>query len=88
LTQQKAAVDSGHWPLYRYDPRRAETGQPPLVMDSGAPTLALETYLHAEARYRMVEQATPDRYQQLLHAEEAEIAARQTLYRDLAAKKI
>jgi pyruvate-ferredoxin/flavodoxin oxidoreductase len=88
LTQQKAAVESGHWPLYRFDPRRAESGQPPLVMDSGAPTMDLETYLHAESRYRMVEQAAPERYQQLLHSAEAEIAARQTLYRDLASKKI
>ncbi len=87
LTQQKAAVDSGHWPLYRYDPRRAETGQPPLVLDSGAPTLDLETYMHAEARYRVVEQAAPERYRELLHLAEAEVAARQQLYRDLASKK-
>ncbi|TAK16398.1 MAG: pyruvate:ferredoxin (flavodoxin) oxidoreductase [Acidobacteria bacterium] len=88
LTQQKAAVDTGYWPLYRYDPRRAETGQPPLVMDSGTPTADLETYIHAEGRYRMVEQASPDRYKDLVHSAEAEIAARQTLYRDLAGKKI
>ena len=88
LTQQKAAVQSGHWPLYRFDPRRVETGEPALVMDSGEPTMALETYLHAEGRYRMVEQATPERFRQLLHAAEGEVAARQTLYRDLATKKI
>ena len=38
--QQKAAVDSGHWPLYRYDPCRAEQGKNPLQLDSRAPKIA------------------------------------------------
>ena len=39
LDQQKLAVDSGYWPLYRFDPRRAASGERPLVLDSGAPKI-------------------------------------------------
>ena len=87
LDQQKAAVDSGHWPLFRYDPRRTDAGQPPLVLDSGAPKIALEKYTRGETRYRMVEQAYPERYKELLEHAQSDVNARQALYEELAGKK-
>jgi pyruvate-ferredoxin/flavodoxin oxidoreductase len=87
LDQQKAAVDSGHWPLFHYDPRRTEAGEPPLVLDSGPPKISLDKYTRNETRYRMIEQAYPERYKELLQAAQAEVNQRQAMYEELAAKK-
>ena len=64
--QQKLAVDSGVWPLYRFDPRRVPAGQPPLVLDSGPPKISPREYMRNEARFRMVEQLDPVRFKMLL----------------------
>jgi len=61
LEQQKKAVPSGHWPLYRFDPR---TGQ--FMLDSRAPSLPLEEYLYAETRYRRLVQSRPEEARRLL----------------------
>jgi pyruvate-ferredoxin/flavodoxin oxidoreductase len=52
LTQQDLAVKSGMWPLYRFDPRRAEAGKSPLVLDSKAASIPLEDYMQGESRFR------------------------------------
>jgi pyruvate-ferredoxin/flavodoxin oxidoreductase len=87
LDQQKAAVDSGHWPLFRYDPRRTETGEPPLVLDSGPPKIGLDKYVRNETRYRMVEQAYPERYKLLMERAADDVKSRQALYEELASRK-
>src|SRR6185503_7854433 len=46
MHQQKLAVESGHWPLLRFDPRRSEAGERPLVLDSRAPKIRLEEYAY------------------------------------------
>lgn len=51
LDHQKQAVASGYWPLYRYDPRRAEHGENPFALDSRSPTLALAEFLATEGRF-------------------------------------
>ncbi|MGN6809406.1 MAG: pyruvate:ferredoxin (flavodoxin) oxidoreductase [Thermomicrobiales bacterium] len=56
LDQQKKAVVSGYWPLYRYNPARVAAGQQPLVLDSKAPSLPLGDYFATEARYRLLAQ--------------------------------
>ena len=48
LEQQKMAVESGYWPLYRYDPRRAANGEAPLMLDSADPKAAVDRLLAAE----------------------------------------
>lgn len=55
LDQQKRAVDSGYWPLFRFDPRRAEQGERPLKMDSPAPKLPLSEYLSRELRFQSLQ---------------------------------
>jgi pyruvate-ferredoxin/flavodoxin oxidoreductase len=60
LDQQKAAVQSGYWPLYRYDPRLATAQKNPFQLDSRAPTIPLEQYIYNEGRYTMLRQSDPE----------------------------
>ena len=83
-TQQKRAIDSGMWPLYRYDPHRNGHGEAPLVLDSRAPRLDVARYMEQEARFRMVELRSPERYAMLLAAARAAVRQRWSLYEQLA----
>jgi pyruvate-ferredoxin/flavodoxin oxidoreductase len=82
--QQKLAVDSGYWPLYRFDPRRIAVGESPLKLDSSAPKIELGSYVRNETRYRMVEQANPERFKHLLAAAQREVTNRFAVYEQLA----
>ncbi|HWQ10906.1 MAG TPA: thiamine pyrophosphate-dependent enzyme, partial [Holophaga sp.] len=82
--QQKLAVETGHWPLYRFDPRRIEQGESPLQLDSAAPSLDLADYVRNETRYRMVEQAFPDHFKALLASARREVANRYATHENLA----
>lgn len=82
--QQKRAVDSGVWPLYRFDPARVAADAAPLMLDSGSPTLDVERYMENEARFRMVELRSPTRYRQLVEAARSAVHQRQALYEQLA----
>jgi len=82
--QQKLAVDSGHWPLYRFDPRRIALGESPLQMDSPAPKVDLATYIRNETRYRVVEQMNPEHFKELLAAGQREVTNRYASYENLA----
>jgi pyruvate-ferredoxin/flavodoxin oxidoreductase len=82
--QQKLAVDSGHWPLYRFDPRRIEQGESPLQLDSPAPKIDLGAYVRNETRYRMVEQAYPEQFKHLLASAQREIVNRYAAHENLA----
>lgn len=73
LEQQRLAVDSGHWMLYRYDPRRVVNGENPLKLDSKEPTIKIRDYIYNETRYKMLTKSMPNRAAQLLA--EAEKAA-------------
>ena len=84
LTQQQLAVDTGYWPLYRYDPRILATGGRPLQLDSKPATLALEEYTHNENRFGVVERRDPELYAQLMQAAQADIGRRRALYEKLA----
>jgi pyruvate-ferredoxin/flavodoxin oxidoreductase len=85
LDQQKLAVQSGHWPLFRYNPMLAEGGKNPFVLDSKAPTVPLEKYIYNETRYTMLRQAHPDHAAVLLKGAQAEVNERWRLYEYLAA---
>ena len=82
--QQKLAVSSGAWPLYRFDPRRFATGESPLQLDSASPKTSLSDYVRNETRFRMVEQQDPARFRQLLAAAQEEVARRFAIYEQLA----
>src|SRR6185436_2931459 len=55
IAHQRAAVDSGYWPLYRFDPRRADEGLPLLQLDSGAPGADVGDYMVSERRFRVIQ---------------------------------
>ncbi|MEW6365926.1 MAG: pyruvate:ferredoxin (flavodoxin) oxidoreductase [Acidobacteriota bacterium] len=85
--QQKLAVDSGHWPLVRFDPRRAQAGENPLRLDSKAPKVDLAKYIYNETRYRMLEGIDPVRAKKLLESAQREVRARFSIYEQLAGFK-
>ncbi len=84
LEQQKLAVDSGYWPLYRFDPRRLAHGENPLILDSSAPKADVGKFMANETRFRVVEQQNPDRYRHLLTLAQREVALRFGIYEQLA----
>ena len=65
-TQTKAAVESGHWPLYRFDPRLITQGKAPLQMDSRIPTLDIREYLLKETRYKVIKNTNPERFEEIV----------------------
>ncbi|HYD43517.1 MAG TPA: pyruvate:ferredoxin (flavodoxin) oxidoreductase [Anaeromyxobacter sp.] len=80
LEQQGLAVDSGHWPLFRFDPRRAEAGESPLKLDSPAPKIDLKEYVERETRYRSVKAMNAERYEQLIAEAQKQVRERYALY--------
>jgi pyruvate-ferredoxin/flavodoxin oxidoreductase len=82
--QQKLAVDSGVWPLYRFDPRRTAQGQPPLQLDSGDPKISAKAYMRNETRFRMVEKLDPERFKRLMNSAEKQARQRVAVYKQLA----
>ncbi len=85
LSQQKAAVESGHWPLIRFDPRLRAEGKWGLQIDSKPPSLSLDKYIYNETRFKMLTIASPDAARELLKAAEGDISERWRLYQYLAA---
>ncbi|MCA2002865.1 MAG: pyruvate:ferredoxin (flavodoxin) oxidoreductase, partial [Chloroflexi bacterium] len=85
LDQQKLAVQSGHWPMYRYDPRLAEAGKNPLVIDSKEPSVPLSQYAYNETRYKMLTQMDETRAEELMKKAQRDAKARWTLYSQMAA---
>ncbi|MDX1413018.1 MAG: pyruvate:ferredoxin (flavodoxin) oxidoreductase [Candidatus Promineifilaceae bacterium] len=86
LEQQDAAVKSGHWPLYRYDPDKANLGKNPMKLDSRKPSLPLEKYIYREGRYRMLTQSNPEAANRLLTLAKSDIESRWRQYEVLAAQ--
>ena len=58
--QQKLAVESGQWLLYRYDPRRAERGENPLQLDSSAAKSKVQDFMLSENRFKMLTKSKPE----------------------------
>ncbi len=76
LRQQKLANESGHWPLYRFDPRLEMQGKNPLQLDSKAPKIPMEEYMYNENRYRMLVKSAPETAAALLKIAQANVDAR------------
>ena len=86
MQNQGAAVRSGKWLLYRFDPRRAELGATPLQLDSPAPRMKVRDYLRLENRFRMLESSHPDEAGPLFEQAQHDADARWVLYQYLAAR--
>ncbi|HEY6560447.1 MAG TPA: pyruvate:ferredoxin (flavodoxin) oxidoreductase [Polyangiaceae bacterium] len=84
LDQQRLAVESGIWPLYRFDPRRTEHGEPPLQLDSTPGKARVRDYMNNESRFKMVERLDKARYEELVAAAERDAVQRTEVYRAIA----
>ncbi len=82
--EQKKAVASGHWILYRFDPRRIQEGKNPLQLDSKAPSLPLEEYMYGEIRFQALKRSDPERAASLLAEANEDVLGRYHIYRQLA----
>jgi pyruvate-ferredoxin/flavodoxin oxidoreductase len=87
LAHERLATESGYWPLYRFDPRRAADGQAALVLDSQAPRASVSTLMAEESRFQLTKRADPERYDALVTAADARIRRRLALYEELARTK-
>lgn len=83
--QQNLAVDSGHWPLFRFDPRKAQQGQNPLKLDSKPPSVDYAEFVKSETRFSMLWNTHPQRAALLLDQARAEVHERFERYQQLAA---
>jgi pyruvate-ferredoxin/flavodoxin oxidoreductase len=85
LEQQQAAVDSGYWPLFRYNPDLADTDENPMHLDSRRkPKVRLEDYIYREGRYRILLQSNPDVAARLLTLAKGDVEDRWDTYSKLA----
>ncbi len=84
MEQQKLAVDTGYWPLYRYDPRHASAGEHPFHLDSRAPKLPLSEFMSREARFAMLGRAQPETAAELAELAQRDVDERRLVYEQLA----
>lgn len=87
MQQQKAIVDSGRWLLYRYDPRRTEQGENPLLLDSKSPKKPVEESMYAENRFRMLMHSQPEAAKNFMKQAQEDVNTRYGMYQYLAARK-
>ncbi len=85
LDQQKLAVQSGAWPLYRFNPTLIAEGQNPLKIDSRDPNIPISQYAYNETRYRMLLQTDEQRAEALMKQAQNDVKGRWDLYRQMAA---
>ncbi len=84
LSQQKAAVECGHWPLYRYDPRRIELNLNPFQLDSKAPSIPVRDYIEHENRFKSLWKTQADRADKLLEQAQQAAESRYKAYAERA----
>ncbi|MBL8130265.1 MAG: pyruvate:ferredoxin (flavodoxin) oxidoreductase [Anaerolineae bacterium] len=84
MRNQKAAVESGQWIMFRYNPLKAEEGENPLSLDSRPPKIALKDYLRMETRFRMLELGQPETARELFSLAQENVKTRWAYYEYLA----
>ena len=85
LEQQKLAVQSGYWPLMRYNPSLREEGKNPFLLDSKAPSIRLKEYSYREARYTMLARSNPELAAKLLAEAQDDVERQWRVYSARAA---
>jgi pyruvate-ferredoxin/flavodoxin oxidoreductase len=84
LEQQKLAVQSGYWPMFRYNPDLVAQGKNPFQLDSKAPALPLDKYIYNETRYTMLKHGNPEAAAQLLKEAQQDVNERWSVYEHMA----
>src|SRR5574340_305510 len=85
--QQELAVKSGHWPLFRFDPRLAEAGANPFKLDSAAPSQPIKAFMESETRFAMLTRSHPEAAQRFLAAAQQDAERRFKSYQDMALRQ-
>ena len=85
LQEQKAAVDSGYWPLFRFNPDLLNEGKNPLTLDSTSPKIKLEDYAYRETRFKMLTKSKPEEAAELMKLAQQDVNRRWAIYEALAA---
>ena len=83
MNNQRIAVETGYWPLFRYNPRNIEEGKNPFKLDSKAPKLPLQDFTNLETRFKILEKSHPDRAKVLLKLAQGDIDRRWEQYSNL-----
>ena len=86
MTQQYAAVASGHWPLMRYNPVLRESGKNPFLLDSPRPRMPLRDYHVKELRFRMLMTSDPESAERLLELGQQQVNRRWAEYEEMATR--
>ena len=81
---QQLAVDSGHWPLFRYNPQQAAAGKNPLHLDSKAPSIPYRDFVETEIRFNMLWRTHPEQAEKFLAQSQKEVNHRYRYYEQLA----
>ncbi|MBK1644823.1 pyruvate:ferredoxin (flavodoxin) oxidoreductase [Thiocapsa imhoffii] len=84
LRQQDLAVNSGHWGLFRFDPRRLDRGENPLIVDSKAPSIPYRDFIDSETRFSVLTRTHPEAAERFLQLAQNHVQTRFTLYEQLA----
>jgi pyruvate-ferredoxin/flavodoxin oxidoreductase len=87
MTDQKVAVESGQWLLYRYNPERAATGENPLALDSRAPSRKVQEYLLQQTRFKMLTKSKPEDANRLWKMAQQDVENRYRMYEYMASRK-
>jgi pyruvate-ferredoxin/flavodoxin oxidoreductase len=87
MTDQKVAVESGQWLLYRYNPERTAVGENPLALDSRAPTRKVQEYLLQQTRFKMLTKSKPEDAQRLWKLAQRDVESRYRMYEYMASRK-
>ena len=87
MSDQKVAVDSGQWLLYRYNPERAEAGENPLALDSRAPTRKVQDFLLQQTRFKMLTKSKPEDADRLWKLAQKDVESRFRMYEYMASRK-
>jgi pyruvate-ferredoxin/flavodoxin oxidoreductase len=88
MDQQKLAVDSGIWTLFRYNPMLKEQGKNPFILDSKEPSIDPADYMYNEIRFRSLKQANPKRAEMLLNKSREVVKEQYKMYKYLAEKPV
>jgi len=87
MSDQKVAVDSGQWLLYRYNPERTLAGENPLLLDSRTPTRKVKDYLLQQTRFKMLQKSNPEHAKLLWQEAQQDAETRFHFYEYLAQRK-
>jgi pyruvate-ferredoxin/flavodoxin oxidoreductase len=80
LSQQRLAVQSGYWPLFRFNPELKGKGKNPFQLDSRPPSIPLEDYIYNETRYTSLKQSHPQEAKHLLEEAKQDVLDRWKVY--------